>query len=692
MTTPADSVRRWLFVVLRIPFRLLPLGATRRERLRQLYARPGAWWWGPAQKAALPTDTATNHPRRPVVHAAERAIGWRPAAEPGDAVRDASATLVAFYLPQFHRIPENDAWWGAGFTEWSNVTRALPQFEGHRQPRLPSDLGFYDLRNPDVMRRQAALARTHGIGAFCFYTYWFDGRVLLDEPVEAWRADPSNDLPWCLCWANEDWTRRWDGRPGETLVAQAHGPQDDVAFIAHFAPHLRDPRYLRVDGRPLLLVYRAELLPDARATAQRWRDWCREHGVGEIALACVQSFQQHAPTQFGFDFAVEFPPNTHSPRDITAAQHATNPYHAGTVLDWRELAAAWQQRGVAPSWLFPAVNCGWDNEPRRPGQGHTYLHASPRRYRDWLADTVHRRLGERPRGTRLAFVNAWNEWAEGAVLEPDQALGHAWLQATRSALSPRPAGLRPLQVVVHAWYPDVFGEILDALQALPMPWELTVTTSEPRQAAVRAELDARSLDARVQVHENRGRDILPFLEVADALLDGGDAVVLKLHTKRSPHRGDGDAWRRELVASLTDPHAVQEAIRELGRPGADVGLVGPRGHVVCAEQHVGGNAATLAYLRARLGLEGPAPKQFFAGSMFITTLHALRPLLDAHLGRWEFEPEAGQLDGTMAHAIERVITACVEAQGLRWIESPPPAGGNGGDQAGPDQPRPKSQE
>ena len=198
--------------------------------------------------------------------------------------------------------------------------------------------------------------------------------------------------------------------------------------------------------------------------------------------------------------------------------------------------------------------------------------------------------------------------------------------------------------------------------------------------------------ADIQQHPHRGRDILPFLEVADALLDGGDAVVLKLHTKRSPHREDGDAWRRDLVASLTDPHAVQEAIRELGRPGADVGLVGPRGHVVCAEQHVGGNAATLAYLRARLGLEGPAPKQFFAGSMFITTLHALRPLLDAHLGRWEFEPEAGQLDGTMAHAIERVITACVEAQGLRWIESPPPAGGTGGDQAGPDQPRPKSQE
>lgn len=670
MSGPADRARRLLFVLLRIPFRLLPLGAERREQMRRIYSRPGAWWWGPAPQPALPADTASGHPRRPVMHAAPRAIGWRSASAPGDAVQGASATLVAFYLPQFHRIPENDAWWGAGFTEWTNVTRALPQFDGHRQPRLPADLGFYDLRNPEVMRAQAALARTYGIGAFCFYTYWFGGRTLLEAPVEAWRTDPSIDMPWCLCWANEDWTRRWDGRPGETLIAQAHSPEDDVAFIAHIAAHLRDPRYLRVDGRPLLLVYRAELLPDARATARRWREWCLANNVGEIALACVQSFTTSGPARFGFDFAVEFPPNTHTPRDITAAQRATNPYYSGTALDWRELAAEYQRRDVAEPWLFPAVNCGWDNEPRRAGNGHTYLHASPRRYRDWLADTVHRRLGDRPRDARLVFLNAWNEWAEGAVLEPDQALGHAWLRATRAALWRAPATKRSLQVVVHAWYPDVFGELLDLLLTLPMPWELTVTTSGERVAAVDAELAARSVDARVQVHENRGRDVLPFLEVADELLDDGDAVVLKLHTKRSPHREDGDAWRRQLVTSLTEARTLQKYVGALS-DGNSLGLVGPHGNAVCAEQHLGGNAAALDYLRVRLGLPAPLPDRFVAGSMFITTLEALRPLLDAHLSRSDFEPEAGQLDGTMAHAIERIITACVEARGLRWIEAPP---------------------
>ncbi len=402
-------------------------------------------------------------------------MSWRQAPLPSPL----PATLVAFYLPQFHTFPENDSWWGKGFTEWRNVTRALPQFEGHVQPRLPADLGFYDLRNPQVMRNQAKLATEYGIGAFCFYYYWFSGRTLMEDPLRQWLADESIDLSFCMCWANENWTRRWDGRDGDILIGQQHSAADDLAFIQHIAPYLRDRRALKVEGKPILLVYRPLLLPDARATAGRWRQWCRDNDVGEIHLAYVQGFERPDPRAIGFDAAVEFPPNMSNPTSLSAQQWLINPDFHGDVRDWRELAKEIVSRPLPDYPLYPGVNPGWDNEARRSGNGRIYLHASPRGYRDWLHETVYGRLAAAAPEQRLVFINAWNEWAEGAVLEPDTRLGHAWLEATRSALAPAremPPASHPC-AVIHAWYPDVFAELLQALQDSGLTWRLVITTS-----------------------------------------------------------------------------------------------------------------------------------------------------------------------------------------------------------------------
>ena len=658
-----DRLRAALFHALRMVFRALPLSDAMRDRWRQRFL-DGHSHWVPRGPRGAVVDHACGP--APPVRADYPAIGHVPY-RPGPLPSPMPATLVAFYLPQFHPIPENDAWWGKGFTEWRNVTRALPQFEGHHQPRLPADLGFYDLRDGTTMREQARLAREYGIGAFCFYFYWFGGRTLLEAPLRQWRDDPSIDLPFCVCWANENWSRRWDGRGDDILIGQHHSAEDDLAFIAHVADYLRDPRALRVEGKPLLLVYRPGLLPDPRATAKRWRHWCGEHGIGEIHLAYVQSFERPDPADIGFDSAVEFPPNLSQPQAITGVQRLLNPEYAGEVLDWRRLAAEAGRRPLPAYSLFPGINPGWDNEPRRPGKGRVYLHASPRGYRDWLRETVHGRLAAVPASRRLAFINAWNEWAEGAVLEPDARLGHAWLEATRQALAPRmaPADRHPC-AVVHAWHLDVFDELLTQLQASGIDWRLMVTTSHERVAAVQACLDRRSIAAEIMPFENRGRDILPFLHVANRLLDEGVETVLKLHTKRSTHRDNGDAWRRDLLSRLLAPARARRVVAAFEEESG-LGLVAPESHLQPVGQFWGDNENRVRGLVVRTGIERPAPEtaDFVAGSMFWVRPSALRPLLDAHLDPQLFESEQGQIDGTCAHAVERLFALVVSAAGFR---------------------------
>ena len=607
--------------------------------------------------------------RRAYVRSDERAIGYVPYSK-GELPDPLPATLIAFYLPQFHTIPENDEWWGKGFTEWRNVTRALPQFEGHAQPRLPGDLGFYDLRNPEVMRDQARLAEEYGIGAFCFYFYWFGGKTLLETPLLNLLADSTINFPFCLCWANEKWTRRWDGRSDDVLIDQHHNIEDDIAFISHISMYLRDRRYLRINGLPMLLVYRTGLLPDPAATAQRWRTWCRENGIGEIHLAYVQGFERPVPSEIGFDAAVEFPPNLSNPSSVTKRQFLINASYSGTVLDWRELARDCAASALPNYILYPGVNPSWDNEARQPGRGRVYLHSSPHGYGDWLEHTISRRLMDRPVAQKLVFINAWNEWAEGATLEPDARLGHAYLEATRNAL--RTAVGRTTQVkgapcvVIHAWHLDAFDEILNSLEGSGIRWRLIVTTTEEQAALVKQRLKDFCMSSQVVVAQNRGRDILQFLHVANELLREEVDYVLKLHTKRSTHRRDGEQWRRELINSLVAGSRASRIIAAFEQQ-SDLGLVGPEGHILPLGFYWGANAQAVRHLATRMGIPEPNAESdhFLSGAMFWVRLKALRPLLDLNVDASEFEAEFGQVDGTLAHAVERIFGLCVQASNYR---------------------------
>jgi hypothetical protein len=348
-------------------------------------------------------------------------------------VTEDDVRLIAFYLPQFHPIPENDEWWGKGFTEWTNVSKAAPLFRGHYQPHLPSELGFYDLRVPEVREAQAQLALEHGIHGFCYYYYWFAGRRILERPLDEVLRSGRPDFPFCICWANETWSRRWDGSEHEVLLKQEHTPENDVRFIHDVLPLLRDPRYIRVDGAPLLLVYRVNLMPDPARTADTWRRICAEHGVDRLHLASVESFENREPRTMGFDSAVEFPPHAVVSQLLNKEIADLPADYAGNIYDYREVVQYELNKGYPLYRRFPGVMTQWDNTPRRGRAGNVFLHASPEYYELWLRGAIDTAREHLRAGERLVFINAWNEWAEGTHLEPDQRNGRAWLEATRRA-------------------------------------------------------------------------------------------------------------------------------------------------------------------------------------------------------------------------------------------------------------------
>jgi hypothetical protein len=346
-----------------------------------------------------------------------------------------SPLVIAFYLPQFHQIPENDAWHEGGFTEWTVVARSKPLYPGHRQPELPGELGFYDLRVPETRLLQARLAREHGISGFLYYHYWFKGRQMLSRPLNEVLRSGRPDFPFALCWANESWYRRWQGTKDELLVEQEFDEADDIAHIRWLIECFKDPRYIRIEDRPLLAVYRAQLFPDPLRTVELWRKECEAAGVVPPWLVMFETLDTLGdPAELGFDASAEFVP--HLLHGLLEPQpSAPGRGLANTVYRYEDVASAYSNR-PSPSWTrYSCVATAWDNSPRRQlGEALILEGSTPEGYGHWLSQAVRRQKEQAPGKPGVVFVNAWNEWAEGAHLEPDAFWGRAYLEATRKVL------------------------------------------------------------------------------------------------------------------------------------------------------------------------------------------------------------------------------------------------------------------
>jgi lipopolysaccharide biosynthesis protein len=351
----------------------------------------------------------------------------------GEGGRPADAPVTAaFYLPQFHPIPENDEWWGEGFTEWTNVGRAEAMFPGHRQPVRPAGPhGHYNLIDPAVVAWQTDLAARHDVDAFVYYHYWFDGHRLLERPLDNYlRTEHSH--PFAICWANENWTRRWDGKEREVLMAQNYGPNTPADIFQSFLPYLSDPRYLRVGGKALLLVHRADHLPEPRRFANKWRALADSHGIGELWIVASETWAGVDPYVLGFDAVAEFPPVSDSTLRVAVRRlpRGLRLGYRGRINSYTALAERYRSRPPVDFPRHPTVVPGWDNTARRGAKGTLFVGSHPSIYSAWLADARARERTARG-SSGVVFVNAWNEWAEGAYLEPDTEHGYAYLEATR---------------------------------------------------------------------------------------------------------------------------------------------------------------------------------------------------------------------------------------------------------------------
>lgn len=514
------------------------------------------------------------------------------------------------------------------------------------------------------MRTQAELAVKHGIAGFCVYLD-SPGELGPEHPVEVLHANKDINLSYCVC-LGRGIKPQYEGPEAGLDSAQRWCGAQASKFLGKVAKYMSDTRYLRIDGKPLLVVACTDLDEEVEATAYQLRLWGREKNVGELNLSRLRTSASDDSVAGAFDAIIDLPPNN-SMLDLTTAYPGVSPKFRGRICDWRQLMQD-SEEAVADhsSKRFLGVNPGWDNTPRAGENATVYVGSSPDLFQLWLDRTISRTSAiHSNESERLIFLNAWNDWLNGASIEPGEKSGFANLIAVRNAVARQTMSLR-LAVSVHAFYPEILPEILHRVQFMPPGTKLFVSCRPEDTEAVRAQVHETGREYRIYRVANRGRDVAPFLQMLGDIDAQGFSLVAKVHTKKSPQFDGGEKWRAELFDSVLGLGSFNRALGAF-IDDPTLGMVGPTQHFLPMSAHLESNERHIFEYCSMLGFneEEVMSRGFFAGTMFIARVAAIRRVLDLGLNLERFEPEAGQTNGTLAHGLERVLSVCVNASGFR---------------------------
>lgn len=457
---------------------------------------------------------------------------------------DSKLRAIAFYLPQFHPFAENDEWWGKGFTEWTNVTRAKPSFYGHYQPHLPIHSGFYDLRIPEIMIEQARLAKNYGISGFNFYYYWFGGKVLMQQPFDILLAHKEIEIDFCITWANENWTRTWDASENEVLIAQKHSDDDSRAFIQHMFQYFDDARYIRVDNKPVLIIYRCDIIPNILETTKLWREEAFNAGYEGIHLVCAQTYGIRDPREYGFDAAIEFPPHNTLNMENKIEKKMINEEFTGTIFDYSHVVQEQCLKEDVEYVCYETLMLSWDNTARKPNHSNIFANFSLEKYKEWLSNIALRAYHNKTleENQKFIFINAWNEWAEGTHLEPDREFGYGYLEATHEILKNYDVhntfeqsfstASHQNALVLHLHEEDTFEQCEVMLKHYEMQHiDLYITTANTTNETF-IKMHQKYPDVRVMFVEQRGSDTLAFIKLYQKISYLKYENIWKDHSKR----------------------------------------------------------------------------------------------------------------------------------------------------------------